>query len=84
MPRLLATLPARVRGCVKMALIKAGSLTLGIMKSLYPKATLDIVTEGWAVGTIEEKALELMDSFCGIARKLASMLGTEPKYDTEL
>ena len=59
-----------------MALIKAGSLTLGIMKSMNPRAALDIVAEGWATGTTEEKAHELMDGFRGVARKLASMLGT--------
>ena len=46
-----------------MALTKAGVLTLGILKSLYPKAALDIVAEGWAAGTTEEKARELMESF---------------------
>ena len=82
MPR-LDTLPARVRGCIKTTLIKAGSLTLGILKSLYPRAALDIVEEGWAAGTTQEKAQELMNSFRGAALKLASMLGTEPEYDSE-
>ena len=61
-----------------------GSLTLGILKSLYPKAALYIVAEGWAARTNEEKAHELMESFRDVARKLVAMLGTEPEYDTEL
>jgi len=67
-----------------MASIKARSMTLGILKSFYPKAALDIVAEGWAAGTNEEKAHDLMESFRDVAHKLAAMLGTEPEYDTEL
>ena len=65
-----------------MALIKAGSMTLGLLKFLYPKAALDLIAD--SCGTNEEKAHELMDSFRGVALRLAAMLGTEPEYDTGL
>ena len=81
---LLATLPTRVRIFIKTALVKVGSLTLGILKSLYPKAVLDIVTDGWATGTTEEKSHELTGSFRSFSIKLAAMIGTEPHYDVGL
>jgi len=67
-----------------MATIKAGSLTLGTLKSLYPKATLEVIADGWAAGITEDDAHRLMKSFRDVAFKLVPMLGTEPEYDTGL
>ena len=45
-PRLLDSLPARVRGYIKVAFMKASSLTLGILKSQFPNTVLDVVADG--------------------------------------
>ena len=84
LPCLLSTLPARIRGCVKTATIKAGSLTLGILKSLYPKAALEVIADGWAAEITKDDACRLMQSFRDVAFKLVPMLGTEPEYGTGL
>ena len=83
-PRLLYSLPGRVRGYLKMALVKASSLTLGILKSRYPKASLDVVAEGWAAGTSLAEAEETTRSFKGVASKVAAMIETDPDLDAEL
>ena len=83
-PCLLSTLLARIRGCVKTATINAGSLTLGILKSLYPKAMLEVIANGWPVGITEDDARRLMKSLCDMTFKLVPMLGTEPEYEVGL
>ena len=83
-PRLLDTLAARVRWSIKDALVKVSSLTLGILKSLYPKASLDVVADGWAAGVSLEKADEIVRSFKGVGTKIAAMIGTNPELDMEL
>jgi hypothetical protein len=83
-PRLLDALPARVRGCVKMAFVRASSFTLGILKSFFPNASLDVVADGWAATVDRNKARELVASFREIGLRLAGMLSTEPEYDTGL
>ena len=80
-PRLLDSLPGRVRGYIKTALVKADSLTLGILKSLYPKASLYVVADGWAADISLEKADKTVRSFKGVATKIAAMIGTEPELD---
>ena len=65
-------------------MVKASSLTLGILKSLFLNAALDVVAEGWAATVDREKAQELMESFRGVGLRLAAILGTEPEYDTGL
>ena len=55
-PRLLDLLPARVRGCIKAAFVKASSLTLGILKSQFPNAAFDVVADGWAATVDRDKA----------------------------
>ena len=81
---MLDSLPGRVCGYIKTALVKASSLTLGILKSLYPRATLGVVADGWAVGTTLESANEIMQSFKGVATRIATMIGTNPEIDVEL
>jgi hypothetical protein len=40
---------------------KASSLTLGIFKSLYPRANLDVVGEGFAATCSVDKATKLVE-----------------------
>ena len=84
MPKLLDSLPGRVRGYIKTALVKASSLTLGILKSLYAKASLDVVAEGWAAGTSLAEAEETTRSFKDVATEVAAMIGTDPDLNVEL
>ena len=67
-----------------MALVKASSMTLGILKSLYLKASLDVVAEGWATGTSLAEAEKTTRSFKGVATKIAAMIGTDPDLDAVL
>ena len=83
-PRLLDLLPARVPGYIKVAFVKASSLTLGILKSQFPNAALDGVADGWAATVDRDKAEQLMASFREVGRRLARMLSSEPEYDSEL
>ena len=84
LPRLLDLLPARVRGSIKTAFVKASTLTLGILKSQFPNAVLDGVADGWAATVDRDKAEQLMASFREVGRRLARMLSSEPEYDNEL
>jgi hypothetical protein len=43
------------------------SLTLGILKSLYPRANLDAVGEGFAVTCSDEEALKHVEDFAVMA-----------------
>ena len=81
---MLESLAGQVRGYFKTALVKASSLTLGILKSLYLKASLDVVEDGWAAGTSLAEADETTRSFKGVVTKIAAMIGTNPDLDTEL
>jgi hypothetical protein len=40
---------------------QAASLTLGILKSLYPRANLDAVGDSFVVTCTDEEALKLME-----------------------
>jgi len=64
--------------------VKASSLTLGILKSLYPKASFDVVAEGWASGTSLAEAEETTQSFKGVATKIAAMIRTDPDLFMDL
>jgi hypothetical protein len=53
------------------------SLTLGILKSLYPWADLDAVGEGFTVTCTDEEALKLVKDSAVIARQVIDMLGVD-------
>ena len=69
-PRLLELLPARVRGSIKAAFVKASSLTLRILKSQFSNAILDGVANGWAATVDRDRAEQLMASFREVGRRL--------------
>ena len=83
-PRLLDSLPSRVRGYIKSAWVKASSQTLGILKSLYPRVDLDVVADGWAANMTPKTANETMASFRDVATRVATMIGTAPYLDVHL
>jgi hypothetical protein len=57
---------------------KASSLTLGILKSLYPKADLGVAGEGFAATCTEEGATTLIKSFLEMATQIVEMVNPAP------
>jgi hypothetical protein len=53
------------------------NLTLGILKSLYPRADLDVVGEGFAATCSDEEALKLVEDFAVTAGHIVDMLGVD-------
>jgi hypothetical protein len=53
------------------------SLTLGIMKSLYPRADLGAAGEGFAVTCSNEEALKLIEDSSATAGQIVDMLGVD-------
>jgi hypothetical protein len=50
------------------------SLMLGILKSLYPRANLDVVGEGFMASCADEEALKLMEDSAVMADRIVDML----------
>jgi hypothetical protein len=53
------------------------SLTLGILKSLYPRADLDSIGEGFAVTCSDKEVLRLVEDSAVMAGEVADMLGVD-------
>jgi hypothetical protein len=53
------------------------SLSLIILKSLYPRANLDVVGEGFAVTGSDEEALKLVENSAVTAGQVVDMLGVD-------
>jgi hypothetical protein len=53
---------------------QAVSLTLGILKSLYPRADLDAAGDGFAVTCTDEEALKLMEDSALTANHIVDMV----------
>jgi hypothetical protein len=53
------------------------SLTLRILKSLYPQADLDAVGEGFTVTWSDEEALKLVEDSTVMAGQVVDMLGVD-------
>jgi hypothetical protein len=60
-PQLLNGLLTRCREVIFANMRQAVSLTLKILKFLYPRANLDVVSEGFAATCNDVDALKLMD-----------------------
>jgi hypothetical protein len=56
---------------------QSASLTIGILKSLYPRADLDIAGEGFTVTCSYEEALKLVEDSAVTARQIVDMLGID-------
>jgi hypothetical protein len=52
-------------------------LTLGILKSLHPRAYLDTAGEGFIVTCSDEEALKLVEDFAMTATQIVDMLGID-------
>jgi hypothetical protein len=76
-PQMLDSLPSRSREIILANMRQSASLTLGILKSLYPLADLDVVGEGFAVTRSDEEALNLVEDSAKIADQVVDMLGVD-------
>jgi hypothetical protein len=56
---------------------QSASLTLGILRSLYPRANLDVVFEGFAVTCSDKEALKLVEDSARTAAQDVDMLGVD-------
>jgi hypothetical protein len=59
-PQLINVLPNRCQDANLVNMKQAVSLTLSILKSLYPRADLDVAGDGFAVTCTGEESLKLM------------------------
>jgi hypothetical protein len=53
------------------------SLTLKILKSLYPQADLDAVGEGFTMTCSDEEALKLVEDSAVMVRQVVDMIGVD-------
>jgi hypothetical protein len=74
LPELLSAVPEKAKEQSKKEAIKASSLTLGILKSLYPRADLDVAKEGFAKGCTSARAMELVKDSIEAATSIVEML----------
>jgi hypothetical protein len=74
-PQMLGSLPNRSWVIILMNMRQSASLTLGILKSLYPQADLDVVGEGFTATCIDEKALKLVEDSTVTAGQVVDLLG---------
>jgi hypothetical protein len=72
--QLLDDLLNQCREVILANMKQAGSLTLGILKSLYPRADLDVVGDGFAVTCISEEALKLVEDSALMADRIGDMV----------
>jgi hypothetical protein len=73
-PQMLDSLPTRSREIILANMKQSAGLTLGILKSLYPRADLDAVGEGFATTCSDDEALKLVDDSAVTAERIVDML----------
>jgi hypothetical protein len=76
-PQMLDSLPTRSQGIILANMKQLASLTLGILKSLYPRADLDAVGKGFATTCSYEEALKLVDDSAVTVGHIVDMLGVD-------
>jgi hypothetical protein len=73
-PQMLDNLPSRLWEIILANMKQLASLTLGILKSLYPRADLDTAGEGFAVTCNDEEGLKLTEDSAVTAGHIIDML----------
>jgi hypothetical protein len=73
-PLLLDGLPTQSREVILANLRKAVSLTLRILKSLYPQVDLDVAGEGFAMTYTEDEANQLIEHSTVTTSRVIEML----------
>jgi hypothetical protein len=77
-PELMDALPTQSREIIQKNMLKASSLTLAILKSLYPRADLVATSEGFATTCTREEADALVASFLDTVDKIVEMFPPVP------
>jgi hypothetical protein len=72
---MLDSLSTRSHEIILANMRESASLTLGILKSLYPQADLDAAGEGFTVTCSDEEALKLIEDSTVMAGQVVYMLG---------
>jgi hypothetical protein len=70
---MLDSLPTRSSEIILASMWQSVSLTLGILRSLYPRADLDVAGEGFAA-TCSDEALKLVEDSAKTASQVVDML----------
>jgi hypothetical protein len=76
-PHMLDSLLTRSQEIILANMRQSASLTLGILKSLYPRADLDVVGDGFATTCSDEEALKLIEDSIVMAEQVIDMLGVD-------
>jgi hypothetical protein len=76
-PLLLDGLPTRSHDVILSNMRKTASLTLGILKSLYPQANWDATGEGFAATCSEDEATKLVEESTATASRVVEMLSID-------
>jgi hypothetical protein len=74
---MMDSLPTRSQETILGNMRQSASLTLSILKSLYPQADLDTAGEGFVVTCSDEEALKLIDDSAVMAGHIMDMLGVD-------
>jgi hypothetical protein len=67
----------RSREIILINVRQLASLTLRILKSLYPQADLDVAGEGFTMTCSDEEALKLVEDSAVTAGHVVDMLGVD-------
>jgi hypothetical protein len=73
-PQMLDNPPTRSREIILADIKQSVSLTLSILKSLYPRADLDVVGEGFVVTCSDEEPLKLIEDSIVMVGHIVDML----------
>jgi hypothetical protein len=76
-PQILDGLPTQSCEVILTNMKQSASLTLGIMKSLYPQADLDVVGEGFAASYTEGEDSKLVEDSTLMAKCIIEMLSVD-------
>jgi hypothetical protein len=74
---MLDNLPTRSQEIILANMRQSASLTLRILKSLYPQADLDVTGKVFAVTCSDEEALKLVEDSAVTAGQVIDMLGVD-------
>jgi hypothetical protein len=73
-PQMLDNLPTRSQETILVNMRQSVSLTLEILKSLYSRADLDVVGEGFAVTCSDDEALKVVKDSAVMVERIVDML----------
>jgi hypothetical protein len=76
-PHILDSLLTRSREIILANMRQSVSLTLKILKSLYPRVDLDVAGEGFVVTYSDEEALKLVEDSSMTVGQVVDMLGVD-------